>query len=1159
MTDTYSWNGGTGSFNDPASWTDTSNPSNRAAPGGSDIAVFAAGVTAGVLGIGAAATVAVAGTATFESGATIVTGALGATGTVGIFSGSSLTVNGAGVALGNGASLTASDGNTVLTVDDAVIGVGGTASAIIVAGALVTATTPQAGSFAVTLGAGAGDVGSLGVDGSGTDLQLTGAGMAVGLGGTGMVIVGAGGTLTSSAGAAIELGVLAGASGLAIVSGRGSNITTSGAVLVGVAGTGGVTVASAGSIQVAGSMLVGAAAGGTGSVLVDGDGSLLGLGGTVAVGAGGTGTLTVQNGGNVAGQGELVIGVGGTAVVTGVNSLLSSSDAATGIGLSGGLLEVFNGGQVASTGLIALLTGTVIADGAGSVLAARGTMAMSVQAGTVTVQDGASLTAGGTVLIGNGGAITATGLGSSFSAIPAVAGADLVVGAIGAGTFDVIGQATAVVQTLVIATGSGSSGSVLVDGGATTLSVGGSGTAILDGVGGAGSVTIADGALLSAGGAVLVGAGGSGVLAVSGSGSQLQVTGSQALVVGSAGTLLVAADGQVTTAGTLAVSAGSVTVTDAGLISAGALAVGAGGSLAVTDGATLSVSGAAGFAGSAATISGGADLLVGSTLALAGALFTVAAGGGVEIGGATGPGSGTLLVDADGLLAGFGTILSDAVGTIGVGSSASVPSYALALSDGGTLAASGGTLDLLANLAGAGSVLVGAGAALALGGAAAAGMTIAFVGAGAHTLELAAPTTFAASITGAAAGDSVALGDSNFANGNGVVSATIAESGGTQTLLVLEGTGDAVADITGTLAIPVAGPLSGDYVLQAPGADGTSTVLHFSDTPPCFAAGTRIATARGEVPVEALRTGDRVATCAGDLRPVRWIGWRHVACGTHPRPDLVLPVRVRAGAFGPGLPRRDLLLSPDHSLFVDGVLVPVRCLLNGATVMRAPVADIWYYHVELDRHDVLLAEGLPAESYLDTGNRPAFGNGGAARALHPDFSPLSWDGACAPLCQAGPMVMAIRARLLARAQALGFARGVAAAPALLLDRRLLRPVVSRGGVHRFLVPPGVTRTDLVSAACVPAGTADCRQLGIALAGLVVQGRSVPLTAAALGRGFYPVEQVGGVARRWTDGRATLELPRRAGVTVLELLVSEAIVPWLHPADRARLPLSAGDA
>ena len=81
--------------------------------------------------------------------------------------------------------------------------------------------------------------------------------------------------------------------------------------------------------------------------------------------------------------------------------------------------------------------------------------------------------------------------------------------------------------------------------------------------------------------------------------------------------------------------------------------------------------------------------------------------------------------------------------------------------------------------------------------------------------------------------------------------------------------------------------------------------------------------------------------------------------------------------------------------------------------------SVTYFHVELARHAVLLAEGLPAESYLDTGDRADFDNGGGVVKLHPDFASLRREAeACAPLVITGPVLDAVRDRLAARATSL---------------------------------------------------------------------------------------------------------------------------------------------
>jgi hypothetical protein len=188
----------------------------------------------------------------------------------------------------------------------------------------------------------------------------------------------------------------------------------------------------------------------------------------------------------------------------------------------------------------------------------------------------------------------------------------------------------------------------------------------------------------------------------------------------------------------------------------------------------------------------------------------------------------------------------------------------------------------------------------------------------------------------------------------------------------------------------------------------------------CFAAGTRIATAHGECPVEQLVVGEMVRVAGGDDDlPIVWLGHRRVDCRAHPRPHNVLPIRVSAGAFAAGAPHRDLLLSPDHSVFIDGALIPIRCLINGISVTRAEVDRVTYWHVELPRHAIILAEGLAAESYLDTGQRSAFANGGDVVDLQPDFASRVWEAqACAPLVLSGGHLVTVRQRLHDRAIAM---------------------------------------------------------------------------------------------------------------------------------------------
>ena len=222
------------------------------------------------------------------------------------------------------------------------------------------------------------------------------------------------------------------------------------------------------------------------------------------------------------------------------------------------------------------------------------------------------------------------------------------------------------------------------------------------------------------------------------------------------------------------------------------------------------------------------------------------------------------------------------------------------------------------------------------------------------------------------------------------------------------------ADAEAAFSASTQGSVSATVVLDPSTPQGAYSIVFGAD-PPCYVAGTRIATTRGEVPVEALRAGDTAALATGGTAPIVWVGHRRLR-----KAD---PVRVLAGAFGTGLPARDLVLSPEHALFLDAHLVPVRALVDGVSVIREAWESVTYHHVELERHGVLLAEGLPAESYLDTGNRASFANGALA-SLAADFGHGGGCArTCAPLALFGPVVEAQRARL--RAVSAGRARDAA--------------------------------------------------------------------------------------------------------------------------------------
>ncbi len=157
----------------------------------------------------------------------------------------------------------------------------------------------------------------------------------------------------------------------------------------------------------------------------------------------------------------------------------------------------------------------------------------------------------------------------------------------------------------------------------------------------------------------------------------------------------------------------------------------------------------------------------------------------------------------------------------------------------------------------------------------------------------------------------------------------------------------------------------------------------------CFLEGTRIATPAGERAVETLGIGDVISTADGGIAPVRWLGRRTL------RPDgengyrfadplVYQPIRIRAGALGEGLPVRDLLVSMDHAVLIDGLPVQACALVNGVSVIREIrlPACFTYYHVELSGHALILAEGVPAETFVDNVARMGFDNWAEHEALY---------------------------------------------------------------------------------------------------------------------------------------------------------------------------------
>ncbi len=342
----------------------------------------------------------------------------------------------------------------------------------------------------------------------------------------------------------------------------------------------------------------------------------------------------------------------------------------------------------------------------------------------------------------------------------------------------------------------------------------------------------------------------------------------------------------------------------------------------------------------------------------------------------------------------------------------------------------------------------------------------------------------------------------------------------------------------------------GDTLVISPPKDngGCDTVITAECV--CFLAGTHIATAAGERRVERLRAGDLVRTLSGAFAPVKWVGHRTLDTATLRDPELAMPVRVTAGAIADGVPQRDLCVTPEHALLVDGHLIPARLLVNGTTIRLDQVDSYTFYHVELERHDILLAEGLGAESYLDTGNRGLFANSDVVDLFVQPTPTVLVDynaAACMPLTLDPATTGAVWQSIAARAADLGQAASLPVTTnepdlAVLAGSRRLRPVLADRLKVAFALPAGLRTITLSSRATMPWSLQpwldDRRRLGVAIERILLRSadevREIALDSPVLGAGWWEAETTGERRFRWTDGAARIDLPVTAGPITLEI-------------------------
>ena len=388
-----------------------------------------------------------------------------------------------------------------------------------------------------------------------------------------------------------------------------------------------------------------------------------------------------------------------------------------------------------------------------------------------------------------------------------------------------------------------------------------------------------------------------------------------------------------------------------------------------------------------------------------------------------------------------------------------------------------------------------------------------------------------------------------FNSGTGIYTLTSVTTSGSATgTLTLSWSGQTPSTLSSASLVTVAG---GNTHTWSTITNGTITVV-------CFVEGTLIRTPKGDVAVETLQAGDLVVTHSGEQRPVKWIGNRRLNCAGHPDRRLVDPVRIARDAIGPNQPARDLYVSPGHSICLDlcgEVLVTAASLINGATIAQVETEEVSYWHVELDSHDILLANNLPAESYLAMENRGFFDGAGpdapdaGEGRTHADF--------CRPFLTDDAVIDFVRRRLKARADTLGWTPSRETDLRLLVEGEAVLPVED-GSAAAFAFPASARDVRLVSNAFVPdllGGGSDPRRLGVCLMGIELAGsegarRTIPLDDARLAPGLHPEEGRAGMSWRWTRGELALSPELWTGLTgTIRLSIAldaSAVRSWTAP-------------
>ncbi|MFT9026515.1 Hint domain-containing protein [Acetobacter indonesiensis] len=746
-----------------------------------------------------------------------------------------------------------------------------------------------------------------------------------------------------------------------------------------------------------------------------------------------------------------------------------------------------------------------------------------------SVASGAQILAGGTARVLAGGTSVSGTVGS---------GGTEVISSGGIASATTVSGGTEIVQSGGVTSGATviSGGTEILSGGTASATIVGSGGSQLVNSGGTAVGAVVSGGLeliasggtalrtvLSAYGNAAVSAGGYVSGAIVGSNGGLGVQGIASNTTVSAGG--VAEIGSGGTAITNSVKGGKIYVDSAGVLNT--TTISSGGVVTVSNGGIASGTVISAFGTEVVSAGGyvsGTVVASNGGLGVAGSASntTVSAGGVVEIssGGTvitTTVQGGTVYVDSGAVLSAT-TISANGSVTVSGGGQASQST----IGSGGTLtASSGGTL--------IGTVTVSGGATLALGG-----------NNGNAVIDLAGTTPSApAKVIIAAGVTDVPEQFTSWSDGDQIIFSGVSGT-------------PAASDISFSDADHITFKIGGtSYTLNIVGiqskfkfvSSGSQLTLET-----CFLTGTLIRMLDGQVAVEDVRPGDAVMVRKGDTfvpSTVKWVGKNKsvVRSDAAYTDEAGYPVLIMKDALADGVPFKDLRVTPEHCLFIDGQFIPARMLVNGRSIRYDTNYAVYdYYHIETEDHSVIEADGVLTETYLDTGNRASFARIGGLDVVSGYFDAAKdWaHDAAAPLATSREIVEPVYKALAKRSKVVA-QDVVAAAAATWSDDANLHLETENGAVIRamkqvgdtvsFMLPPGVQKVFITSRTSRPvdvfgAFVDDRRELGVQigkidlLSGVEACSVVSHLEAETL-EGWAALEDK--AAARWTSGRAAVDL------------------------------------